>query len=92
VLPIPLPVQERVLGALSVYARETAASPARTRELVARFATYAVVPVSNMYLYEAAVERADQLQAAPDARTVIDQAKVRDVAQRFVDTGEFRAG
>jgi hypothetical protein len=77
---------------LNVYARETAASPARTREPVARFATYAVVPVSNMYLYEAAVERADQLQAAPDARTVIDQAKVRDVAQRFVDTGEFRAG
>jgi GAF domain-containing protein len=117
VLSVPLPVQERLQGALNVYARYTAEPAARTRELVTRFATYAVVPVSNMYLYESAVERAGHLQAALDSRAVIDQAKgilmerfkmtadqafqalarvsmetntkVRDVAQRCVDTGEF---
>jgi GAF domain-containing protein len=119
VLSVPLPVQERLQGALNVYADYTTAPAGRTRELVTRFATYAVVPVSNMYLYESAVERAGHLQAALDSRAVIDQAKgilmerfkmtadqafqalarismenntkVRDVAQLFVETGEFRS-
>jgi AmiR/NasT family two-component response regulator len=88
--------------------------------LVSRFADYAVVPVSNMYLYENAVERAEHLAAALDSRAVIDQAKgilmerykltadqafqaltrvsmetntkVRDIAERFVRTGDLRAG
>jgi GAF domain-containing protein len=117
ILSFPLPVQEDVAGALNVYARGTFASGGRTRELVSRFAAYAVVPVSNMYLYESAVERAGHLQAALDSRAVIDQAKgilmerfkltadqafqalarismehntkVRDVAVRFVETGEW---
>ena len=104
-------------GALNVYARHSDALAAETRELVSRFAAYAVVPVSNMYLYESAVERAEHLQAALDSRAVIDQAKgilmerhkltadrafqalarvsmetntkVRDVAKRMVETGEF---
>ncbi|SNR23372.1 GAF and ANTAR domain-containing protein [Blastococcus mobilis] len=120
VLSVPLPVQERLQGALNVYAQRSTASAARTREMVARFATYAAVPISNMYLYESAVERAGHLQAALDSRAVIDQAKgilmerfkmtadqafqalarmsmenntkVRDVAQLFVETGEFRSG
>src|SRR4051794_21730472 len=75
ILSVPLPVQERLQGALNVYARQSAAPAVRTRELVTRFATYAVVPVSNMYLYESAVERAGNLQAALDSRAVIDQAK-----------------
>jgi hypothetical protein len=117
VLSVPLPVQERHRGSLNVYARHSPAPAGRTRDLVARFASYAAVPVSNMYLYESAVERAGQLQAALDSRAVIDQAKgilmerykmtadqafqalvqlsmdshtkVREVAQRCVDTGEF---
>jgi GAF domain-containing protein len=75
VLSYPLPVQERVSGALNVYARTTPAGDSRTRELVSRFAAYAVVPVSNMYLYETAVEQAGHLRAALDSRAVIDQAK-----------------
>jgi GAF domain-containing protein len=75
VLSFPLPVQERVSGALNVYARQISTSGARIRELLSRFAAYAVVPVSNMYLYESAVERAEHLQLALDSRAVIDQAK-----------------
>ena len=74
-LSFPLPAQEWVSGALNVYARTRPASDSRTRELVSRFAAYAVVPVSNMYLYESAVEQAGHLRAALDSRAVIDQAK-----------------
>jgi GAF domain-containing protein len=118
VLSHPLPGEEQVSGALNVYARELTTVDQRTRDLLARLTAYAVVPVSNMYLYEAAVERAEHLQSALDSRAVIDQAKgilmerfrltpdaafqaltrvsmetntkVRDVALRFVATGEFR--
>jgi hypothetical protein len=118
VLSFPLPVQELVSGALNVYGRKASGGGGRTTELVSRFAAYAVVPVSNMYLYETAVERAEHLQAALDSRAVIDQAKgilmerlkltadqafqvlarvsmetntkVREIAQRFVETGELR--
>jgi GAF domain-containing protein len=119
VLSFPLPVRERVAGALNVYGREFTAADRRTRALVSRFADYAVVPVSNMYLYESAVERAEHLAAALDSRAVIDQAKgilmerfkltpdqafqaltrvsmetntkVRDIAERFVATGDLRS-
>jgi GAF domain-containing protein len=118
VLSFPLPVREKVAGALNVYNREFTVADERTRTLVSRFADYAVVPVSNMYLYETAVERAQHLAAALDSRAVIDQAKgilmerfkltpdlafqaltrvsmetntkVREIAERFVRTGDLR--
>ncbi|WP_167759231.1 GAF and ANTAR domain-containing protein [Blastococcus sp. TF02A-35] len=71
----PLPVQELVQGGLNLYARHAEVADERTRTLVARLAAYAVGPVSNMYLYETAVERAEHLKAALDSRAVIDQAK-----------------
>jgi len=117
VLSFPLPVREKVAGAMNVYARQFTVADERTRDLVSRFADYAVVPVSNMYLYATAVERAEHLAAALDSRPVIDQAKgvlmerfkltpdqafqaltrvsmetntkVRDIAERFVRTGEL---
>ncbi|MFD2090915.1 GAF and ANTAR domain-containing protein [Blastococcus deserti] len=117
VLSFPLPVRESVAGALTVYARQFTVADRRTRELISRFADYAVVPISNMYLYESALERAEHLAAALDSRAVIDQAKgvlmerfkltpdqafqaltrvsmetntkVRDIAERFVRTGEL---
>jgi GAF domain-containing protein len=120
VLSFPLPPQELITGGLNVYARTAQPLDERTRDLAARFAAYAVVPVSNMYLYTSAVERAEHLRAALDSRAVIDQAKgilmerfklsadqafsvlaqvsmerntkVRDIAARFVETGELRPG
>jgi GAF domain-containing protein len=113
----PLPVQERVAGSLNVYARVLSDVEGPTHALAARLASYAVVPVSNMYLYESAVEQVGHLQAALDSRGVIDQAKgilmerfkltpdqafealtrvsmetnrkVREVAERFVRTGDL---
>jgi hypothetical protein len=117
VLSFPLPVRDQVTGALNVYSRESPLRDRHTLDAVARFAGYAVVPVSNMYLYESAVERAAHLETALDTRGVIDQAKgilmerfrmtadqafqaltrvsmetntkVRDVAERFVGTGDL---
>ncbi len=119
VLSFPLPAREKVRGALNVYSREFTVADKRTHALVSRFADYAVVPVSNMYLYESAVQKAEHLAAALDSRAVIDQAKgilmerfkltpdlafqaltrvsmetntkVRDIAERFVRTGDLRA-
>ena len=118
VLSYPLPPHEALAGGLNVYARTASPLDEHARELAARFAAYAVVPVSNMYLYENAVHRAEHLRTALDSRSVIDQAKgilmerfklsadrafsvltqvsmesntkVRDVAARFVETGELR--
>jgi GAF domain-containing protein len=75
VLSFPLPPQELIRGGLNVYARTAQPLDERTRRVAARFAAYAVVPVSNMYLYESAVERAQHLRTALDSRAVIDQAK-----------------
>ena len=74
-LSYPLPPHEAVAGALNLYSRGAQAFDERTLQLLARFASYAVVPVSNMYLYRSAVERAEHLAAALDSRAVIDQAK-----------------
>ena len=75
VLSFPLPPQELMTGGLNVYARTARPLDERIRQVAARFAAYAVVPVSNMYLYESAVDRAGHLGAALDSRAVIDQAK-----------------
>jgi GAF domain-containing protein len=75
VLSFPLPPQELITGSLNVYARTSRPLDERTSAVASRFAAYAVVPLSNMYLYETAVERAEHLRAALDSRVVIDQAK-----------------
>ena len=75
ILSFPLPPQELITGGLNVYARTAQPIDPGTRDTAARFAAYAVVPVSNMYLYETAVERAGHLAAALDSRALIDQAK-----------------
>jgi GAF domain-containing protein len=117
VMSFPLPPQELTSGGLNVYSRTSQPLDETTREVSARFAAYAVVPVSNMYLYESAVGRAEHLRTALDSRAVIDQAKgilmerhrlsadqafsalaersmesntrVREIAQRLVETGEL---
>jgi GAF domain-containing protein len=120
VLSFPLPAAEQLTGGLNLYSTAPGVVDDGTRRTVERFTTYAVVAVSNMYLYRTAAERAEHLAAALDSRAVIDQAKgilmerfrmtadqafqalakvsmetnikVREVAERFVATGEFPQG
>jgi len=118
VLSFPLPGGSRIAAALNVYSGPSPVTNERTLERFVRLADYAVVAVSNAYLYESALERAGHLERALDSRAVIDQAKgilmerfkltadqafqvltrasmesnvkVRDLAERFVVTGELR--
>jgi GAF domain-containing protein len=118
VLSFPLPGRERVAGALNVYSGRSPIADDRTLARISRLADYAVVAVSNAYLYASAVELAGHLRRALDSRAVIDQAKgilmerfkltaeqafhvltrtsmetntkVRDLAERFVATGQLR--
>jgi hypothetical protein len=118
-LALPLPVHERVSGALNIYADEAQTYDGPGRAFAQRFATYAAVVVGNMLVYESALDRARNLEVALDSRAVIDQAKgvlmerfkltpdqafqalarvsmetntkVRDIAARVVDTGEFHS-
>jgi GAF domain-containing protein len=116
-LSLPLPIQEGVSGALNIYARHAQTFTSADREFAERFASYAAVVAGNMLVYESALDRARNLQAALESRAVIDQAKgvlmerfkltpdqafqalarvsmetntkVREVAERFIDTGEL---
>jgi GAF domain-containing protein len=74
-LSVPLPVSERVSGALNVYAREPHAFDQEARSAALRFAPYASVAVANMHAYQDARDMAGNLQVALEARAVIDQAK-----------------
>jgi len=119
-LSLPLPLHEGVSGGLNVYAREVDAFDEASREFAQRFTTYAAVVAGNLLVYESALDRARNLEAAIESRSVIDQAKgilmerfklspdqafqalarvsmetntkVRDVAARFVDTGDLTDG
>jgi transcriptional regulator with GAF, ATPase, and Fis domain len=119
-LSLPLPLHERVSGALNIYARQAAAFDDRSRGFARRFATYGAVVAGNMLVFESALDRARNLEAALASRAVIDQAKgvlmerfkmtadeafqalvgvsmksntkVRDIAERFVLTGELGGG
>ena len=118
VLSLPLPGGDRLAAALNVYSGASAIRDEGALERFVGLADYAVVAVSNAYLYEAAVDRVGHLERALDSRAVIDQAKgilmerfkltaeqafqvltrvsmesnvkVRDLAERFVVTGDLR--
>ena len=118
-LSLPLPLHEAVSGALNIYARSPRNFDGASREFARRFASYGAVVAGNMLVYESALDRAKNLEAALASRAVIDQAKgilmerfkltpdqafralahvsmqtntkVRDIAERFIETGELRA-
>jgi GAF domain-containing protein len=117
-LSLPFPLHEGVSGALNIYARQPSAFDDGSREFARRFASYGAVVAGNMLVYESALDRAKNLEAALASRAVIDQAKgimmerfkltadqafqalarvsmktnikVRDIAERFVETGDLR--
>jgi len=75
-LSVPLAIDdEQVTGALNLYAREPHAFDEDSRTAATRFAPYAAVAAGNLYAYQSAQDRADNLQTALETRGVIDQAK-----------------
>jgi len=68
----PLPLAPAV-GSLNLYL-PSGVDPGR-RKTAAALAEAAAVPVANVWLYEDAVRRTDNLRAALESRSVIEQAK-----------------
>jgi GAF domain-containing protein len=117
ILSVPLPAREPLPGGLNLYAPLSRPDDERRWRLLEQFSGSVVVPVSNLYLYQGALQRIRHLEVALDSRGVIDQAKgilmerfrltadqafqalarismesnvrVREVAERFVGTGEL---
>jgi GAF domain-containing protein len=76
-LSIPLLIDEddRVSGALNLYARKSGAFDEDTRSAAMAFGPYAAVAAGNVRAYQSARDRADHLEAAMQSRAVIEQAK-----------------
>jgi GAF domain-containing protein len=74
-VPLAIDEDERVSGALNLYARKPDAFDEDSRSAAQAFGPYASVAAGNMYAYQNARNMADNLQAALESRAVIDQAK-----------------
>jgi transcriptional regulator with GAF, ATPase, and Fis domain len=89
---IGLPVPQRVVGALNIYASTRPAPSEETIALAQAFASYAGVAVANAALYNHNAELADQMRAAMQSRAVIEQAKGILMARHGYDADEaFRS-
>jgi GAF domain-containing protein len=74
-IPLAIDPDERVTGALNIYARRPDAFDEASRSVATRFAPYAAVATGNLYAYQSARDMAENLQAALESRAVIDQGK-----------------
>ena len=72
---VGLPVPQRTVGALNMYASTSDPPAEQTISLAQAFASYAGVAVANAALYNHTAELADQMRAALQSRSVIEQAK-----------------
>jgi GAF domain-containing protein len=72
---VGLPVPQRVVGALNLYASTSQPLAEEIISLAQAFASYAGVAVANAALYSHTAELANQMRAAMESRAVIEQAK-----------------
>jgi GAF domain-containing protein len=72
---VGLPVPQRTVGALNLYAVGERAFDDESVELAETFASYAAVALANAQLYSSTANLAAQMQAAMQSRATIDQAK-----------------
>jgi len=75
VVSVALPVPQRMIGGLNLYAVAAAGFDDDSVELAETFATYAAVAVANAALDSSTASFARQLQRAVESRAVIDRAK-----------------
>lgn len=75
VVSVGLPVPQRIVGGLNLYADTAGPIDEEAMQLALTFANYAAVAVANAALYSSTAELARQMQLAVKSRAVIDQAK-----------------
>ncbi len=81
-LSIGLPVQEKVTGALNIYAGKPNAFDDDAIALAQTFAGFAAVGLANAHLYQTQATLAGHMQKAMESRAVIEQAKGIVMAER----------
>jgi GAF domain-containing protein len=74
-LSVGLPVQQRIVGGLNMYAVSDRPFDDDAVELAESFAQYAGVAIANAALYSSTADLANHMQAAMQSRAVIEQAK-----------------
>jgi GAF domain-containing protein len=74
-VPLVIDEDERIFGALNLYAHKPDAWDEESRSAALAFGPYAAVAAGNVYAYQSARTMADHLQAAMENRAVIEQAK-----------------
>ena len=74
-LSVGLPIAQRMIGALNIYAARPGAFDDESVEHARTFASYAAVALANASLYSSTAELARNLREAMHSRAVIDQAK-----------------
>ncbi|MDQ1701827.1 MAG: hypothetical protein QOF57_1079 [Frankiaceae bacterium] len=74
-ISVPLPVQQRVVGALNIYCTETGRLDDDAVEVLQGFASYAAVALANAQLYATTAALAHHMEQAMRSRAVIEQAK-----------------
>jgi transcriptional regulator with GAF, ATPase, and Fis domain len=72
---VGLPIPDRIVGALNMYASTRHPIQAHTIKLAEAFAQYASVTVANASTYHKPTAQAEQMREALTSRAVIDQAK-----------------
>ena len=72
-VPLVIDEDERVFGALNLYAQKPEAFDEDSRSAALAFGPYAAVAAGNVYAFQSARNMADQLQAALENRAVIEQ-------------------
>lgn len=87
-LSMPFPLQEQVLAALNLYAREADAFEDDHVTLAREIAATAAVAVANAVLYDSASQLAAELQEAMQSRATIEQAKGVLMAQSGMSADE----
>ncbi|BEL02113.1 GAF and ANTAR domain-containing protein [Actinoplanes sichuanensis] len=81
-LSVGLPIRDRTIGAVNVYATSCRAFDDDAVALAETFAEYAAVALANADLYHSTATLARQMTAAMDSRAVIEQAKGIIMSQR----------
>jgi transcriptional regulator with GAF, ATPase, and Fis domain len=74
-LSVGLPVPQRIVGALNLYAAGDRAFDQQAVELAETFAQYAAVAIANAALYSSTASLAAQMKTAMQSPSVIEQAK-----------------
>ena len=74
-LSMPFPIQQHIIAALNLYAREANAFGDDDIALAHDIASHAAVAVVNAVLYDSAAQLAEGLRDARESRAAIEQAK-----------------